>query len=405
MIDSQLTQYPIPTLLSNDKPNSIPEFVRKLFSMLEENSYPSILTWGMKRDSFIILEPSEFSKYILPKQFKHSNFASFVRQLNKYDFHKIRGQASSKLYGNQTWEFKHIYFKYNRKDLLYKIKRKPTIKSNKTKIIKSNEGVNIENESSIIQKNIETLSQQLHDTQQSYLTLTSRLESMAENYQHAVETVVIFKKSLKAQDDFIQKMISTTVPTNEHMEQFKQTFQVLTKNENNKLTDIINHTKGSHQLLSSSYRNISHHHCNQFTIVPSHTKWAYSPRVFLIYVNHQFSSSQLCQWFQTIGCHVHLLVVNQEENDHIMLLKTGLLIKKSFDILFFMSKGLLHSKKINLLNTIRQKDSWLPIIDVDIIDHNNDWLKHGVTEMISTFYDKNQLCDLIHKYCSHLKLK
>lgn len=71
--------------------------------MLEDDSYSEIVTWGYTGESFVVKEPNEFAKNILPKHFKHSNFASFVRQLNKYDFHKVRNaDDGNRPYGDQV---------------------------------------------------------------------------------------------------------------------------------------------------------------------------------------------------------------------------------------------------------------------------------------------------------------
>jgi hypothetical protein len=60
-----------------------------------------VVSWGPKGDCFVVKDMNEFTKSILPRIFKHSNFASFVRQLNKYDFHKVKNSDDSQ-FGEQV---------------------------------------------------------------------------------------------------------------------------------------------------------------------------------------------------------------------------------------------------------------------------------------------------------------
>lgn len=62
----------------------IPPFLSKTFDLVEEPSLDPIISWGPKGESFVVWDPVDFARVILPRNFKHNNFSSFVRQLNTY---------------------------------------------------------------------------------------------------------------------------------------------------------------------------------------------------------------------------------------------------------------------------------------------------------------------------------
>ncbi|CAD8206670.1 unnamed protein product [Paramecium octaurelia] len=97
--------------------SSIPSFLTKTYDILENSNYSDIIQWNQDGKAFIIKKPYEFAKKILPKYFKHNNYTSFIRQLNIYDFHKIKNELGKH-------EFKHNFFQKEKKHLLCEIKRK-----------------------------------------------------------------------------------------------------------------------------------------------------------------------------------------------------------------------------------------------------------------------------------------
>ncbi|KAI6747490.1 hypothetical protein HG530_015884 [Fusarium avenaceum] len=102
------------------------EFARKLYGMLEDPANQDVARWGKDGDTFIIVENEQLIRSILCKYFKHRNITSFIRQLNKYGFHKVRQTNDIDFMADSApiLEFKHPSFIVGRQDDLCKIRLK-----------------------------------------------------------------------------------------------------------------------------------------------------------------------------------------------------------------------------------------------------------------------------------------
>ncbi|GAV55733.1 hypothetical protein ZYGR_0AY01250 [Zygosaccharomyces rouxii] len=100
-------------------------FVNKVWSMLNDESNGNLIRWAEDGKSFVVVNREEFVHQVLPKYFKHSNFASFVRQLNMYGWHKVQDVKSGSIQNSSDdkWQFENEFFIRGREDLLQHIVR------------------------------------------------------------------------------------------------------------------------------------------------------------------------------------------------------------------------------------------------------------------------------------------
>lgn len=95
--------------------SSPPPFLLKTYMLVDDPATDTVISWNEGGSAFVVWQPAEFARDLLPTFFKHCNFSSFVRQLNTYGFRKV---ATSR------WEFCNDMFQRGKKELLGQIRRR-----------------------------------------------------------------------------------------------------------------------------------------------------------------------------------------------------------------------------------------------------------------------------------------
>jgi hypothetical protein len=172
-------------------------FLQKTFEILGDNSLTDIVSWTNDGKAFAVKNVKAFCEEVLPKYFKHNNYASFVRQLNMYDFHKLREEENV---------FRHNLFQRDKQHLLKDITRKTAegnfmpntmlSKTDCTGLLEKLFGLNVH------QQNLE---RQIMVLQQKYTEIRLQNQMLIKELYHAKEREQRIEKLLVMLASFISK--------------------------------------------------------------------------------------------------------------------------------------------------------------------------------------------------------
>ncbi|CAA0811516.1 Heat stress transcription factor A-8 [Striga hermonthica] len=221
---------------SVDNGVSLPPFLVKCYEMVSDESTDGLISWSESSDSFIIWDESRFSSQLLPKYFKHSNFSSFVRQLNIYGFRKI---------DTDQWQFANEAFRKDQKHLLKNIIRRkhPQNQTEKKPVLHRDEEPEDEKRLALW-KEVETL-------KMDKIALTQELKKLSQQQQTSKSKMVVLREQLKGMEKNQQQMLSFIVMAMQNPEFMLQFFQPkentwrVSENGNTKLSEVTDDCGGA----------------------------------------------------------------------------------------------------------------------------------------------------------------
>ncbi|KAH3674368.1 hypothetical protein WICMUC_003355 [Wickerhamomyces mucosus] len=406
------------------------DFVKKLFLMLEDNSYDNIVRWTENGDSFVVIDTNEFTKEILPKHFKHSNFASFVRQLNKYDFHKVKLSNEEKQlneYGDNSWEFKHNDFRRHDREALETIKRKgPTQKRSNISNNNSNSSNNNQNNDELLLNNeiiIKDLESKISKISKDYKDLSQDFKKLNGKYTNVLDSFMTLKsindryinnfnllvENLLNQGIKIPRLdLSSLTPVQQH--------QQLTHQQQHQPL----HQHHQHQPSASSVippvpqqqHQLHHQHQNSHQHTHPHPHTQITPDL-----QQQQQQSKESPEYQ-LGAGFHVLLV---EDDQVSIMVCTKFLEKCRCTVEVVTDGInaitaLENSKYDIVlmdivmpnldgatatSIVRGFDSYTPIIAMTGNVENEDlytYLRHGMNDILAKPFTQKDLYAMLEKH-------
>ena len=215
---------------------SEPSFLVKLYTILNENSYSQYIHWSSEGLSVIISDMNGFTKNVLPKFFNHHNFSSFIRQLNMYNFHKVKSDKK----GEQIYmhnEFNQLKSKDEILAIKKKIKPIKTIGPVKYKnILDKKLGVSTKNEGNNEIEQIELLDEE--SKLKEYELILEKGE--VSNFANERMLNYLLEKSKENEDNkkLIENEISNLKAQNEQLNKELKEYQQKFLSQNNSCKEL-----------------------------------------------------------------------------------------------------------------------------------------------------------------------
>ncbi|XP_018485002.1 heat stress transcription factor A-4a [Raphanus sativus] len=161
---------------------SLPPFLTKTYEMVDDSSSDSIVSWSQSNKSFIVWNPPEFSRDLLPRFFKHNNFSSFIRQLNTYGFRKA---------DPEQWEFSNDDFVRGQPHLMKNIHRRKPVHSHSLPNLQSQQSPLTDSERQRMNNQIERLTkekqvllEELHKHEEERELFEQQVKKLKDRLQH-----------------------------------------------------------------------------------------------------------------------------------------------------------------------------------------------------------------------------